>query len=184
MKKIFLSLLFTLISIAPAISQQIFSNATTLTLTNSDTGKVYLGFYGKRSGSEVVGFTSTVIDPADIVEWSGDLELNFRADTTTATTEYDSLAMYVISLNHEGRPKVDTLWADWENFTATIDSTVEYTSWVPASSPTYDSRPDFSVNLTGKLEPCFGIEIGFIQRAASHTATITLKSTEVRYGNY
>lgn len=164
----------------------VFANQATITIDSSETVKVWLGLYGIRGSGEKVGFGTSSINPANMVQWTGDLEFNFDIDSSATSIEFDSLAMYVIELNHLGQTKGDTLFADWENNTVSADSTVEYIDWIPYNR-TGAAHPLFSINLTGKLAPSFGLEIGFIQAAADSNGTgngmvsiITLNTSEVK----
>lgn len=149
----------------------LYTSAVTITLDSTETEKVWLGFYGNKKSDEVMGFSATVSNPPNVVNFTGDGEINVRLDSLSTGTESDSLAIYMIETNSSGIIKGDTLWADTQTRSFTADSTREYFSWVSYSRDTTSALPLNSFNFTGKLTPSFGFELGLIQVANDSLGT-------------
>lgn len=161
-----------------------YTNSITVDLDSSTTVKVRLGFMSSRAGK--VGLDTVAIDPADQVQWTGDLAITLGLDSLVVSTEFDSLAGYALELDADGTAAGDSCWFDWENQTCHQDSTIEYTSWVPTSRSETEG-PRLKINLTNKLAPCFGVEFGLIQAAADSVGTAqamysraTVRTAEVK----
>lgn len=162
MKKLLLALLIPFAVFAQEPSRpQTFHHRITVDFDSTETKTI---FFTLEAGNKWQADT-TAINPNNWVQSTGDLEVNFRLDSMAVSTEFDSLTGYFLELNHEGYPKGDTLWIDWENFTVNSDSTIEYISWVPwnRSGTTLGVTKPFSVNLTNKFAPCYGLKAVFTQ---------------------
>ncbi len=187
MKKLFLILMILCLAL-PAMGQdgtgvQTNQNAISVNITSGTAKSIWYGFPG--SGTGLQGFSEVAIDPKNRVFNTGDLTLVGNMTVASGTEASDSLSGYAVPLGPDGYVIPDTMWFDWDSHTSRITQQTGadgYLDWTAFSGTLGVTAYTFSINLTNKYMPAWGLKIVLTNNnvLGDMVATSALQIGEVR----